>query len=32
MGAYCIAKLFSEVDFNKEIHLSIFSEVAFLVI
>ena len=32
MDAYCIAKLFSDVDFNKEINLSIFSEVAFLVI
>ena len=32
MDAYCIAKLFFDVDFNKEINLSIFSEVAFLVI
>ena len=32
MDAYCIAKLFIDVDFNKEINLSIFSEVAFLVI
>ena len=32
MDAYCITKLFSDVDFNKEIHLSIISEVAFLVI